>query len=151
MMKSKAALCGRDSSEIAEHISKMAEQEKQREKTVTSRSLEGWLVQPAAQCVETWLKQNNHADIRHHTAFIAAWRQVHHKLVACSDIEKEKRSAYTCSASLADVVFWMSESIFEHIPFAVPTVPVALLSCATQGEPPAVPSFLDFLCHPEVP
>ncbi len=145
LQKSKTSLTGRDNAEIAEHISRTAEQEKQREKSATSRNLECWLVAAAASSVESWLKQNNHGDIWQHTAFIAVWRHVHQKLVACSNLSETDVKAYTCSASLADFVYWMSEAIFEHIPYAVPTVPMALLSRVIHDQQ-AVPPFLHFLC-----
>ena len=151
IIKSKGTLTGRDNAEIAENITRNAEQEKHRQTSAASRSLECWIIQSAATTVEKWLKQNNQLSIKQHSAFTAVCKATIAKVMGCSDIgEKEKiksKGDRSCSASLADLVFWMTESIFEHVPYAVPTVPMALLSGTAKSPDMALPSFVDFLCE----
>ncbi|CAJ1353145.1 unnamed protein product [Effrenium voratum] len=152
--KLNASLVGFDNSEIAANITKMAEQEKQRARSAASRDLEGWLVESAVDCVRGWVKRNPSASHLDHSTFAVVWRTVCARICSCASATEPSKTCPAhamCSLSLADIIWWMSEIIFEHIPFAVPTVPMALTCRVQQHTPsdraPHVPPSCAFLCN----
>ena len=161
--KSKAALVGRDNAEIAENISRMAEQEKKRAKSAAARSLDPWLVESAASCAADWVKKNPGRRADKHSAFAVIFGKMSLRMCTCSGSEVDELcpAHVLGSISLADIIYWVSEFIFEHIPFAVPTLPMALackmqsqsasnagrsLKDAKDAAAAAVPAFCSFLC-----
>ena len=123
--------------------------------TPGEKSMMLWMTDSSAEVVRKWLAANGSVNALDHPAFCAARNKLLGRLCKC------RKDPSTCpvhaeaSVTLADVSWWAADAIFEHMPCAVPTFPLALAVKVSGASPAALsisaengglPSFCHFLC-----
>ena len=121
-----------------------------------------WMTEASAETVRKWLSSNGSTNPCDHAAFCAAKNKLLGRLCKC------RRDPSCCpvhaeaSATLADVLWWCADAIYEYMPCAVPTFPLAMVvkvsSAPSAAAPVAglsghnapgdsgLPAFCHFLC-----
>ena len=151
-------ILGRENSEISDNMTKSAETEQVKSKTNAQVDLEAWLTKSAATAACQWLMKNQSTSLREHTAFAAVSSNTYGHLCTCNsggEVSERCRVHGNPSLALADLVWFISDAIYEHVPACVPSVPMAFnLSLqdasarAGEGAPDGadIPQHLRYLC-----
>ena len=125
--------------------------------TPGEKSVSLWLTEASADMVRKWLGSNGSRTPSEHSAFCSSMNKLMGRLCKC------RRDVHTCpvhaeaSVTLADLVWWSADAIYENVPTAVPSLSLAMTLkfssaqsyavAVAEALSGAVPSFCHFLCN----
>ena len=157
-MESKAKLIGANQGEIAENMvrASAAERVSLAEKGLSpgQRNVAVWLAESAADAVKAWAQRNSSKNLREHPDYIATLKKVMETVCSCHRDAAECKvhgSQTKGSVGIADLIWWVTDAMFDHIPAAVPSFPLALVTKLAGFKTETdisgnIPPFAHFLC-----
>ena len=117
--------------------------------TPGARSVNLWMNKDAASEVQRWTGMNNSSELSSQASFVSTSSQVLKKVGLCGDDDCNNITNLT----VPDLVWAFTESIFENVPTAVPSLALAVvlkfadpsLRMQSDSTSSVVPSFCHFL------
>ena len=118
--------------------------------TPGARPVNLWMNKDAASEVQRWTGMNNSSELSSQASFVSTSSQVLMKVGICGDDDCNNITNLT----VPDLVWAFTESIFENVPTAVPSLALAVvlkfadpsLRMQSDSTSSVVPSFCHFLC-----
>lgn len=159
MDDAKAKLVGANPGEIAENIVNAARAERvslaEKWFSAGQRNVNTWLTESAGATTQAWAHRNGSKDVHDHPDFAAAFKHLMDRVCTCHRDQDECKvhdSSRVFPVSLADLVWWATDAMFDHVPSAVPSFSLAVVNKVTAFTNPserssAIPSFAHFLCE----
>ena len=113
-----------------------------------------WLTEASAEMVRTWVSSNNTCNVTGHAAFGAALTKLTGKVCKCRKDPTSCPVHADACVTLADLMWFSSDAIFEYVPVAVSTLPLALTvkiakTTSSASSDTGVPAFCRFMCKEE--
>ena len=117
-----------------------------------ARSVSLWMNKEAASEVQRWTAMNNSSELSSQASFVSTSNRVIKKLGISGDMDND---VAITNLTFPDLIWMFTESIYETIPTAVPSLALAVVlkfaepSLQLQSGDAAtavVPPFCDFLC-----
>ena len=124
----KARLPTQDLGNLLQEFTSELQSEAAQNCSAGERSVNMWLTAPTGKTVVQWVNSNKASSVTEHPAFDAVLNSALPRLCCCSDQSQKA----TCPAheagntTLSDMLWVVSDGIFEHVPASVPHFALAL-------------------------